>query len=139
MPAGRTSRESNWQKRILLYIISMKKDIHPKYNTNAKVSCTCGNHFEVGSTLDDIHVEICSNCHPFFTGTQKLVDTARRVEKFEAKKAKTAIESKTRKGKKVKQTLRRAQRKAKEQKVRIDRQPATKTKKKNEKNISDKK
>ncbi len=59
----------------------MKKDIHPKYY-RAKVKCACGNEFEVGSTKKEIKVEICSKCHPFFTGKQKLVDTAGRVEKF---------------------------------------------------------
>lgn len=66
----------------------MKKDIHPKYYPEAKVSCACGNVFAVGSTQPEIKVEICSACHPFFTGKQKLVDTARRVEKFEARAAK---------------------------------------------------
>jgi large subunit ribosomal protein L31 len=59
----------------------MKKKIHPKYY-NAKVKCACGNEFEIGSTNKEIKVEICSKCHPFFTGKQKLVDTAGRVEKF---------------------------------------------------------
>jgi large subunit ribosomal protein L31 len=59
----------------------MKKKIHPKYY-NAKVKCACGNEFEIGSTKKEIKVEICSKCHPFFTGKQKLVDTAGRVEKF---------------------------------------------------------
>ena len=59
----------------------MKKDIHPKYEV-ATVSCACGNNFETRTTVGDIHVEICSACHPFFTGKQKLVDTAGRVEKY---------------------------------------------------------
>jgi large subunit ribosomal protein L31 len=59
----------------------MKKDIHPDYKTT-KVVCSCGNTFETKSTTDEIHVEICSACHPFFTGKQKLVDTAGRVDKF---------------------------------------------------------
>ncbi len=59
----------------------MKENIHPEYHT-AMVRCACGNEFEVGSTLKEIKVEICSSCHPFFTGKQKLVDTAGRVEKF---------------------------------------------------------
>lgn len=63
----------------------MKKDIHPKYNTQATVSCACGYTFKVGSTKDEIKTELCSQCHPFYTGKQKLVDTARRVEKFEEK------------------------------------------------------
>ena len=59
----------------------MKKGIHPEYKV-AKVTCACGNTFVTHSTVGDLHVEICSNCHPFFTGKQKLVDTAGRVEKF---------------------------------------------------------
>ncbi len=60
----------------------MKKDIHPKYFEKAKVECACGNTFETGSTKEHIQVEICSACHPFFTGKQKLVDSAGRVEKY---------------------------------------------------------
>ncbi len=59
----------------------MKQGIHPEYKMT-KVVCACGNTFETRSTVDEMHVEICSNCHPFFTGKQKLVDTAGRVEKF---------------------------------------------------------
>ena len=59
----------------------MKKDIHPKY-MSGKVTCACGNTFETRSTVGDMKVEICSACHPFFTGKQKLVDSAGRVEKF---------------------------------------------------------
>ncbi|OGD66633.1 50S ribosomal protein L31 [Candidatus Berkelbacteria bacterium RIFCSPHIGHO2_12_FULL_36_9] len=63
----------------------MKKDIHPKYYPNAKVTCACGNKFETGSTEPEIEVEICSACHPFYTGTQKLIDTAGRVDRFKAR------------------------------------------------------
>lgn len=75
----------------------MKKDIHPKYNSNVKVACSCGNTFETGSTVDNIHVEVCSACHPFYTGTAKFIDTAGRVDKFKAKmeKAKELQEAKT--------------------------------------------
>ncbi|HBM45508.1 MAG: 50S ribosomal protein L31 [Parcubacteria group bacterium GW2011_GWF2_38_76] len=66
----------------------MKEKIHPKYNDKAKVICSCGNQFEVGSTLPEIRVEICGKCHPFFTGTERIVDTAGRVEKFKARAAK---------------------------------------------------
>lgn len=66
----------------------MKKDIHPKYYKNAKVICACGNTFNTGSTQETINTEICSACHPFFTGKQKFIDTARRVEKFQAKQKK---------------------------------------------------
>ena len=62
-----------------------KEGIHPKYNT-IHVKCACGNHFETRSTAkEDIVVEICASCHPFFTGKQKLVDTAGRVERFRRK------------------------------------------------------
>lgn len=60
----------------------MKKDIHPKY-TNIKVVCSCGSSFETRSTYaKDMHIEICSACHPFYTGQQKIIDTAGRVDKF---------------------------------------------------------
>jgi large subunit ribosomal protein L31 len=65
----------------------MKKDIHPKYE-ETKIRCACGNVIETGSTRDAIAVEICSHCHPFFTGKQKLVDTAGRIERFRKKYAK---------------------------------------------------
>ncbi len=59
----------------------MKSDIHPEY-VLTKVHCACGNEFETRSTTAEIRVEICSNCHPFYTGKQKLVDTAGKVERF---------------------------------------------------------
>lgn len=62
----------------------MKTDIHPEYAT-ATVVCACGNTFLTRSTQAEIHTDICSNCHPFFTGKQKLVDTAGRVERFRQK------------------------------------------------------
>jgi large subunit ribosomal protein L31 len=62
----------------------MKKNIHPKYNPTT-VTCACGKVVEIRSTVKDIKIEICSNCHPFFTGKQKLVDTAGRVERFKKK------------------------------------------------------
>lgn len=65
----------------------MKKDIHPEYIT-ASVSCACGNRFETRSTVAEINVEICSNCHPFYTGKQRLVDSAGRIEKFQKRYAK---------------------------------------------------
>lgn len=61
----------------------MKQDIHPTYFTNATVICACGNTFTTGSTVEEIRVELCSNCHPYYTGKQKLVDTARRVDRFQ--------------------------------------------------------
>jgi len=80
----------------------MKKDTHPKYYPEAKVTCACSNTFTIGSTIPEIHVEICSVCHPFYTGKQKLVDTARRVEKFQARLAQKETAAASRKGKKVK-------------------------------------
>lgn len=62
----------------------MKEKIHPNYST-AKVICACGNEFETGSTKKELKVEICSKCHPFFTGKQRIVDAAGRVEKFKNK------------------------------------------------------
>lgn len=72
----------------------MKAEIHPEYHTAATVTCACGNTFKVGSTKKEIHVEICSKCHPFYTGTEKVLDTAGRVEKFKARRAKAAGTSK---------------------------------------------
>ena len=65
----------------------MKTGIHPDY-VESRVSCTCGNQFVTRSTEAEIHVEICSNCHPFYTGRQKLVDTGGRVERFKRRAAK---------------------------------------------------
>ncbi len=62
----------------------MKKKIHPKYET-CKVSCACGNTFDTRATVSSINVEICSECHPFFTGNQRYVDTEGRIDKFKKK------------------------------------------------------
>ncbi|HAR63975.1 MAG: 50S ribosomal protein L31 [Candidatus Margulisiibacteriota bacterium] len=64
----------------------MKKDIHPKYKT-LTATCVCGASHETGSTLETVRVDICSKCHPFFTGEQRIVDTEGRVEKFNKKYA----------------------------------------------------
>ena len=60
----------------------MKPDIHPKYYPNARVMCACGHTWTTGATLPEIRVDVCSNCHPFFTGEQRIVDTAGRVDRF---------------------------------------------------------
>jgi len=65
----------------------MKKDIHPKL-VKCTVSCACGNSFETESTKDELRVDICSECHPFFTGSERMVDTAGRIEKFNQRYAK---------------------------------------------------
>lgn len=73
----------------------MKTDIHPEYK-EVTVSCACGNSFVTRSTKKEIHLEICSSCHPFFTGKQKLVDSAGRVDRFQKRMAKTkAAQEKT--------------------------------------------
>ena len=68
----------------------MKQDIHPKYYDKAEAHCACGNKFVVGATKPEIQVEICHNCHPFYTGKEKMIDTAGKVEKFKARRAKAA-------------------------------------------------
>jgi large subunit ribosomal protein L31 len=65
-------------------VILVKKGIHPEY-VETTITCACGAKYNTKSTKKDIHVEICSNCHPFYTGKQKLVDSAGRVEKFKKK------------------------------------------------------
>ncbi len=74
----------------------MKKDIHPTYHNEIKLTCACGNTFTTGSILDEIHVEICSNCHPFYTGKQKFVDNQGRLDRFQRIIAKKSAISKSR-------------------------------------------
>lgn len=66
-------------------VVAMKAKIHPKVKRDTKVTCTCGAEFTTISTVNDIHLEVCSNCHPFYTGEEKLVDTEGRVDKFKRK------------------------------------------------------
>ena len=94
----------------------MKEKIHPAYHSEAKVVCACGANFTIGSTLPEIHVEICANCHPFYTGKQKLIDTARRVEKFTERTAKKTTIGTTQGSKKTKKVKRTAQKLAKKPK-----------------------
>jgi large subunit ribosomal protein L31 len=76
----------------------MKAAIHPKYNNNTTFTCACGAVYSIGSTKESVAIEICSQCHPFFTGQEKVLDTAGRVEKFnkarEASKLKAAAKKK---------------------------------------------
>tara|TARA_Y100000031_G_C8208907_1_gene379954 strand:+ start:166 stop:498 length:333 start_codon:yes stop_codon:yes gene_type:complete len=95
----------------------MKKDIHPTYNSNATITCACGAAYKVGSTQDDTQIELCSACHPFYTGTQKIVDSARRVEKFQARAAKKTEDDKN---KATKKAAKRAKRDAKGPKYEIE-------------------
>lgn len=80
----------------------MKANIHPQYFDDAKVICACGNTFTAGSTVQEIHVDVCSNCHPLFTGEMKFVDTLGKVEKFQKAQA-HAKELKVKKQEVVKQ------------------------------------
>ena len=84
----------------------MKQGIHPNYSSNVTVTCSCGNTFVTGSTKDVLRMEICGACHPFYTGQERIIDTARRVEKFEAKRA--ALAATGPKVKKVKDAVRKA-------------------------------
>ena len=72
----------------------MKEKIHPKYYPKAKVKCICGNTIILGSTKPEINVEICSKCHPFYTGKDKIIDTAGRVERFKKRLSKTVAKGK---------------------------------------------
>ncbi len=82
----------------------MKQNIHPQYYPKAKVRCACGATFAIGSTKPEIQIEICGACHPFYTGKEKLIDVAGRVEKFKARRAKAtaAPKPKPKKVRKVK-------------------------------------
>ena len=76
----------------------MKKDIHPKYYEDAKVICACGNTFTTGSTKPELRVDLCSACHPFYTGNDKNIDAAGMVDKFKTRAAKaTGAKKKTKK------------------------------------------
>ncbi len=81
----------------------MKANIHPQYYPDAQVICACGNVFTIGSTKQVIHVELCSRCHPFYTGQQKFVDTIGNIEKFKTKQKVAAAKQSVAKQKKVKQ------------------------------------
>ena len=74
----------------------MKADIHPDY-FETKIKCACGNEVEFFATVKDMHIDICSSCHPFYTGKQKLIDTAGRIEKFNRKYGKTKAQQQTEK------------------------------------------
>ena len=75
----------------------MKRDIHPTYYDDAKATCACGATYVVGSTEKEIRVEICSACHPFYTGNEKIIDTAGRVERFKKRSATSATKKTTKK------------------------------------------
>lgn len=91
----------------------MKADIHPAYHANATVTCACGHTFTTGSTAQDIRIELCSTCHPFYTGKQNFIDTSGRIEKFAAKTKASAAKAGTTQGKKAKTAKRAVQKAAK--------------------------
>ncbi len=72
----------------------MKKDIHPQYFPNARAQCACGNTFSIGSTKELIEVEICSQCHPFYTGKEKIIDALGQVQKFKKRLEKKQVQKK---------------------------------------------
>ena len=88
----------------------MKAGIHPQYYPDAKVTCSCGANFSVGATVKELQIEVCSQCHPFYTGKGKLVDTAGRVEKFEARRK--AAQTRPMTGRKARQEKNRKRREA---------------------------
>ena len=104
----------------------MKKNTHPTFNSDATITCACGASYQVGSTQETTQIELCAACHPFYTGTQKIVDSARRVEKFQAKEAK-----KTEKvvSKAAKKATKRAKRTAKGPKYEVETTSAATVKK----------
>lgn len=68
----------------------MRKEIHPQYYTEAKVTCACGNKFTLGATVPEMRLDVCSACHPLYTGKMKMIDTARRVDRFKTRLEKSA-------------------------------------------------
>lgn len=99
----------------------MKTEIHPTYFPEAKIICACGNRVVAGSTLPEIHIEICSKCHPLYTGKQKLIDPARRVEKFlERTAVKTARSVTSKRAKIEKRAAHKAAKKAQKKPTHLD-------------------
>ena len=80
----------------MVYSLHMKAETHPAYFPKATVTCACGRTFAVGSTKEKLEVEICSVCHPFYSGNEKILDAAGRVEKFKARSSKAAAAKKAR-------------------------------------------
>lgn len=91
----------------------MKKEIHPKYFNKTKVTCTCGNTFEVGSTAETLDIELCSKCHPFYSGKQKLIDDSGVINRYQNRLKKNEGVAKERKGKKAKKAVSKAKKTAK--------------------------
>jgi len=92
----------------------MKPDIHPEYHQKAKITCACGSALVVGSTVAETSVEVCRACHPFYTGKQKLLDMAGRLERFKKRAESKVALAGVRKGKKAKKVVRATRKKQKE-------------------------
>ncbi len=92
----------------------MKKDTHPEYYKDAKISCACGADYVIGSTVKEVSVELCAKCHPFYTGKQKIIDTARRVEKFATRLSKKSEKVTSKAQKRAKRAKDKEDKKAKE-------------------------
>lgn len=90
----------------------MKKNIHPTYHTNISITCACGASFTAGSTEDSLSIEVCSQCHPFITGKQRLLDSSRRVEKFQEKLEKKVENKVTKQEKKARRAKKKAEKAA---------------------------
>lgn len=94
----------------------MKKGIHPKYHEDAKIICYCGSEMETGSTQKEMHVEICSQCHPFYTGKKKMIDSTGRVDRFKKMTEKAAAKKEAIKKTKVEKREARTKKPAKKEK-----------------------
>ena len=110
----------------------MQKAIHPSYHNNAVTICSCGAKHKIPGTIKEQHTEICSKCHPFYTGKEKLIDTAGRVDRFKKIKELKEKTAKTRKGKAVKKA-RSAERKIEKEKAKIKKEIADNSKPKTKK------
>ena len=108
----------------------MKAKIHPQYFENATISCACGASYKTGSTKETISVELCAACHPFYTGTQTIIDSARRVEKFNERAGKQANASVGKVGKTAKRTARAEKRQAAGPKVEVEESKSVRVSKK---------
>ncbi|HBK34230.1 TPA: 50S ribosomal protein L31 [Candidatus Uhrbacteria bacterium] len=91
----------------------MKKEIHPEYYPQATITCACGQTYVIGSTAKEMSVELCAACHPFYSGKQKIIDTARRVEKYQERALKKETQSTGKKVKRVKRATQKAEKQSK--------------------------
>lgn len=102
----------------------MKKKIHPKYHQNAKIKCACGNSIVAGSTVENMEIEICSACHPFFTGKKKLVDSAGQVDRFKKRMERSSQIKQEKKKAKQTKAKKKPAKKAKPDKAKTTKKPA---------------